>query len=470
MCGIVAILGKGTTHGLTDQMIHRGLDQVSNISYDNLMIGFRRLAITNPDHSQPAIFGDWTVYLNGEIYNYQDFGQGSECEVIASGLETEGVDFIKRLNGMFLIVAIHNTHLYVFRDRYGIKPGYWYSKDGVTIISSEIKPILNHSSYSFEVNESAKRQWMVFNNVLTSEALFKGVHKISKGICWNVTTGQSKKFWTPEFTEKEISKESAIEGTRHYVTQAIKRQIPSVHYGSCLSGGIDSNIIARTIGDIPTFTAGFTEGADERMKCPHGMHYDIVYNRVRDLKKTIYHLEDLRAGASWSNYGLYELASKFVKVLFDGTGSDELFGGYTWRYSAEDYWNIVNRTGIQDDYCRDLFNTIYPHDSTENRFLFDLNYYMESVLLTVDRLSMAHTIEVRVPFLDNDLVDFCLSLPHKFRFNKELLRRAFKDLLPKEILNGKKQGFSSPDWFEGKGNKAQKWAEVAFNTWQEIYG
>jgi asparagine synthase (glutamine-hydrolysing) len=90
------------------------------------------------------------------------------------------------------------------------------------------------------------------------------------------------------------------------------------------------------------------------------------------------------------------------------------------------------------------------------------------VLTVTDRLSMAHTIEMRVPFLDNDLVDFCLTLPNEYKENKKILKDAFPEL-PKEILEAKKQGFSSPDWFKGNGNKANRWATTALNTWKDIY-
>jgi asparagine synthase (glutamine-hydrolysing) len=221
---------------------------------------------------------------------------------------------------------------------------------------------------------------------------------------------------------------------------------------------------------VYTFTAGFTEGNDERKlaELRGKKHYEVVYNQVRDMPETIFHLEDLRVGASWSNYGLYELASKYVKVLFDGAGADELFGGYSWRYDmTRDYYSIVDRT--QQYNQREYFKTVYPVDTLENRFKFDADHFLPGVLTVVDKLSMAHTIEVRLPFLDNDLVDFALTLPNKFKRNKNILRDAFKDLLPKQIVYGKKQGFSSPDWFTGPGNQAHKWALAALTEWEKQF-
>jgi len=152
----------------------------------------------------------------------------------------------------------------------------------------------------------------------------------------------------------------------------------------------------------------------------------------------------------------------------DGAGADELFGGYAWRYQAGDYYDVVNRTKIADQYCEKLFKQVHQ-DSLEARYLFDAEYFLEGVLSVGDKLGMANTIEVRVPFLDNDLVDFALTLPNHLKENKLILKQAFKGLVPDEILKAKKRGFSSPDWFEGTGNQASRWANAAFNKWKEIY-
>lgn len=479
MCGISIIYNKVPRYiqdndiainNMLNAIEHRGKDQVSVDYYDGFTVGFRRLAITDIKTNQPHR-GEWTVYINGEIYNYTEFGfKGSETSVISQGLEQFGLEFVERLNGMFVIVAIHKDQIYVIRDRYGIKPIYYFEGKSSIVIASEIKPIYNHSEYSFNPNRNVVRQWFVFNNVLTDETLFEGIYKLDKGTIWHVNTGTKYKYWewrfqpTNEFTPTPKNIQSDI---RELVTQAVRRQTPQeVNLGSCLSGGVDSNILVKLSGDIHTFTAGFKEGADERKMAELASknHYDVVYDRVRHFEETIFHLEDLRVGASWSNYGLYQLASKYVKVLFDGAGADELFGGYVWRYDAKNYYQVVNRTGVMDSYCEDLFHSVFTEDTFEARLEWDAKIFLEGVLLVVDRISMAHTIEVRVPFLDNDLVDYCLSLPNELRYNKELLKGAFNDL-PKEILTAKKQGFSSPDWFSGEGNQAYKWARSAYTEW-----
>ena len=271
---------------------------------------------------------------------------------------------------------------------------------------------------------------------------------------------------------EEMYYDYAVFKVRELVIKAIEKMVPKeVSWGSCLSGGVDSSIISKISNSPRTFTVGYEGTDDERVaaKLSKGFfHHEIVYSEVKYFDETIYHLEDLRVGASWANYGLYKEASKYVKVILEGTAADELFGGYEWRYSAPDYWNIVNRTGIENEYCRKLYETIEPHN-LKDRFEFDMRYFLEGVLLAVDKVSMAHTVEVRVPFLDNDLVDFCLTLPDKFRRNKMVLKDAFKGIIPDEIITAKKRGFTSPDWIDGEGNQANKWATAAIHKWNEHY-
>jgi asparagine synthase (glutamine-hydrolysing) len=439
-------------------------------------VGFRRLAITDLKTDQPQ-GNKLKVYLNGEIYNYKELGySGSECEVLAQGFQLEGEEFVKRLNGMFFILVINGDKVFVFRDRYGIKPVYYFENDEIILIASEAKAIAAHPEYNFGINKSAKQQWFVFNNILTDETLFHGIFKLDKGTWWNVNLNHKIKYWEWNFQPNELMTFSAAsQKVKELIAQAIERQTPKeVPYASCLSGGIDSNVIALHLDkDVSTFTVGFEGIDDERKmaKLSGRNNSEIIFPGIYEFDKTIFHLEDLRVGASWSNYGLYEFISKCgKKVCFDGAGADELFGGYEWRYTELNYYKVANRTGVVDEYCEDLFHYIkFTEDTLETRYAFDANYFLEGVLLTVDKLSMAHGIEMRLPFLDNDLVDFCLTLPNRFKKNKMFLKELYRNDIHPDIINGPKKGFSSPNWIEGDGNQALKWATAAFNSWEKIY-
>jgi asparagine synthase (glutamine-hydrolysing) len=481
MCGIAAIFsksGKTEEHHrefttlMMDKQHHRGQDNFSVKEFGALTIAFNRLALTDINKQQPAS-GQWVVYLNGEIYNYRDLGYtGSEVEVISKGLRDYGLKFINQLNGMFVIVAIHQDQVYIIRDRYGIKPIYYWDSGYEIVIASECKAITAHPEFLISMNNNVARQWLVFNNVLTDETLFTGIKKLEKGTIWHLNSDKKKKFWSWNFAPVNMDFNEAKKEVYNLLNESMISMYRPSESGVFVSGGVDSNIIRNLFNELPTFTACFDSGDESELAklLANDKHTEVYFDGVYKLDKTIYHLEDLRVGASFSNYGLYQYASNLgCKVIYDGTGSDELFGGYPWRYTNPDYYSVVNRTGVDDDYCRGLFYSLFEDDTLENRFKFDAEYFLEGVLLVGDKLGMAHTIEGRYPFLDNALVDFCLQLPNELKNNKLLLKEAFRSIIPDAILDGKKKGFSSPDFFKGEGNQARKWSNAALTKWKEIY-
>lgn len=496
MCGIIAIINhngvgiddKYNAHKMLEAIQHRGKDQAFIDRHSRCVVGYRRLAITEIgaqlDSAVPSDFPQWSVYLNGEIYNYKQLAnqlgieKASETDVLKAGFAAHGPEFVRKLNGMFMIVAEFDGSVYFFRDRYGIKPGYLSAFDGGILFASEIKALLAHPSVAVKENHRAVDQWLTFNNVFTSDTFFDGIMEFPAATWAVIRPGSTAvamhRYWKWEYKTNPIDYRDAVELTRELVIQAIQRQTPDeVAFGCCLSGGIDSNIILSQLNPCPSFTVGFSGVQDERALAEKqcDLNYHVVYSNVQFMRESITALEDLKVGASWSNYGLCLLASKFCKVLFDGTGADELFGGYPWRYDMQTpYYSIVNRTAAQDKEMEALFAMIYPIDTLENRMVFDAEHFMKGVLHVGDRMSMAHTIEMRVPFLDNDLVDFVLTLPLEFLQGKRLLKDAFYGIISEEVLNGKKRGFSSPDWFHNAGeNQAARWANAALKEWRRIF-
>ena len=205
MCGIAAIFsksGRAEEHNrefttlMMDKQHHRGQDNFSVKQFGALTIAFNRLALTDINKQQPSQ-GEWVVYMNGEVYNYRDLGYtGSEVEVIAKGLRDYGTKFINQLNGMFVIVAIHEGEVYIIRDRYGIKPIYYWDSGYEIVIASECKAITAHPEFLISMNNNVARQWLVFNNVLTNETLFTGIKKLEKGTIWHLNSDYKKKFWS----------------------------------------------------------------------------------------------------------------------------------------------------------------------------------------------------------------------------------------------------------------------------------
>ena len=345
-------------------------------------------------------------------------------------------------------------------------------------------------------------------------------------------------WWDFDFTKREenMSIEEARDETLVLFRKAVTRQLMSdVPLGCYLSGGMDSgSIVAVAASHIPrlsTFTCGFdlstVTGAeanfDERREAElischfKTEHYQQVVNASDiswALPNLIWHLEDLRLGMSYPNFYVSRMASKFVKVCLSGAGGDELYAGYPWRY-----YRVLDSVG-RDDYLRQFygfwqrlvpdqekdllftdevnrhirdrdtfrtfsrvftFNEKLRYDLAEehiaNSLYFEIKTFLPGLLIVEDKLSMAHGLEERVPFLDNDLVDFAQRIPvrHKlanlekimrldenetrklrryrgFDEGKNVLRKAMSSLLPEKVLERKKQGFSAPDesWYRGE--------------------
>jgi asparagine synthase (glutamine-hydrolysing) len=346
------------------------------------------------------------------------------------------------------------------------------------------------------------------------------------------------KYWDYQFCENDraLKKEEYIEELDRLFKQAVNRQLISdVELGTYLSGGMDSGsitaIASKIIPNIKTFTCGFDLSSasgielnfDERMKAEamsalfKTEHYEMVLkagDMERCIKDLTFHLEEPRVGQSYPNYYASKLAGKFVKVVLSGTGGDELFGGYPWRYyraakslNFEDfidhyylYWqrlvdnNELKRmfspvsSDIGHIWTRDIFRDVFinhdinlkkPEDYINHSLYFEAKTFLHGLFLVEDKLSMAHSLENRVPFMDNDLVDFAMSCPVNLKLNnlnevlkinenefenkqnkyfkktndgKQILRDMMTNYIPESITKAEKQGFSSPDasWFKGE--------------------
>jgi asparagine synthase (glutamine-hydrolysing) len=318
--------------------------------------------------------------------------------------------------------------------------------------------------------------------------------------------------------------------------QAVNRQLVSdVELGAYLSGGMDSGsitaIAASHFPNLKSFTCGFDLSSasgielafDERTKAEamsalfKTEHYEMVLkagDMERCLPTLAWHLEEPRVGQSYPNYYAAKLASRFVKVVLSGSGGDELFGGYPWRYyraansqSFEEYidqyylyWQrLVSNTELKAMFApiwsdvghvwtRDIFKDVFashdneldrPEDYINHSLYLEAKTFLHGLFVVEDKLSMAHGLENRVPFMDNDLVDFAMECPVGFKLNnltevlrinenepgskqkiyfqktrdgKQILRDVMERYIPTDVTKAEKQGFSSPDasWFKGE--------------------
>jgi asparagine synthase (glutamine-hydrolysing) len=443
----------------------------------------------------------------------------------------------------FAIWDKHSRELVLARDRYGIKPLYYTLQGSTLLFGSEVKAILEHPGYRTDLDPEALLEYFTFQNIFTDRTLFRGVRLLPGGTSIRISLGaarlpEPRRFWDFCFEEpaEAADEREYIEELDRLFRQAVSRQlVADVDVGAYLSGGMDSGSVtalaASQLPYIKTFTCGFDLNSasglelsfDERAKAEHMSylfkteHYEMVLkagDMERILPRLVWHLEVPRVGQSYPNMYAAHLASKFVKVVLSGAGGDELFGGYPWRYyravvnnDFEHYidkyylfWQrlIPNRAiaevfrpigqQVADVWTRDIFRDVFgahartltrPEDYVNHSLYFEAKTFLHGLLVVEDKLSMAHSLETRVPFLDNDLVDFAVKVParlklgslaevvrlnenepgmkteryfQKTRDGKLILRRVMERYIPAEVTQREKQGFSAPDatWFKGE--------------------
>jgi asparagine synthase (glutamine-hydrolysing) len=438
------------------------------------------------------------------------FHSRTDTEVVLHAFEEWGASCLERFNGMFAFAIWdrRSRRLFLARDRFGIKPLYYAVVDGRFLFASEVKALLR-AGIPRRVSPEALVEYFTFQNVLSDRTLFDGVRLLPPGHTLTVTSEgvETARYWDFEpDPDESMSEDGWVEQIRSVFEEAVTRQLISdVPVGSYLSGGMDSgSIVAVASGHVPrlkTFTGGFDlssvgglelvfdERADAELLAStcKTQHYEMVMH-AGDMAwvfpELVWHLEDLRVGMSYPNYYIAGLAAKFVKVSFAGAGGDELFGGYPWRYELVertpadfdrvyfDYWaRLIPDTDKPEfftpevwaqassyapyDVFRMVLAPVEELDPLTKALYFEAKTFLHGLLVVEDKVSMAHSLEARVPFLDNELVDLAVRIPSRLKHadagGKRLLRQAMKGLLPEEIVEKGKQGFSPPDesWYRG---------------------
>lgn len=432
--------------------------------------------------------------------------------------------------------------LLLARDRYGIKPLYYAKWDSVLLFGSEQKAILEHPDAHREPDMEALLEYFTFQNIFTDKTLLKNIKLLPAGHYIDLSLADKKlkqvQYWDYHFREPEqrASDSEYKEELDRLFAQAVNRQlVADVELGSYLSGGMDSGSItavaSQSFPNLKTFTCGFDLSSasglelafDERVNAEamsyrfKTEHYEMVLkagDMERCLPSLAWHLEEPRVGQSYPNYYMAQLAGKFVKVVLSGAGGDELFAGYPWRYYRavvnddfdhyiEKYYSYWQRMVSNNDLkkmfapvwdevkhvcTRDIFRDVFetrpdelgtPEEYINHSLYFEAKTFLHGLFVVEDKLSMAHSLETRVPFMDNDLVDFAMQCPISLKLNnltdvmrinenepgdkqgqffqktsdgKQILRDAMEQYIPKTITEAEKKGFSAPDasWFKGE--------------------
>jgi asparagine synthase (glutamine-hydrolysing) len=570
MCGIAGILRTDgapadaqAIHAMTRLIAHRGPDGEGHVVEGAVALGHRRLAIIDltDDARQPmeSADGRFSLTYNGELYNFKElreelcragyrFRSRSDTEVVLAALARWGAAALLRFNGMFAFGLWDRRErtLLLARDRFGVKPLYYTCTRQAFLFASEVKAFRGYPGFESRMDLPALLEYFTFQNLFSDRTLLDGVRLLPAGTTLTMRLDGAAaaaepsiaRYWDFCFEEPTAARSDAdyLEELDSLFNRAVASQLVSdVDVGAYLSGGMDSGAItavaARQIPYMRTFTCGFdlrsASGVelnfDERAAAEHQSylsqteHYEVVLkagDMERVLPKLAWHLDEPRVGQSYPNYYVAQLASKFVKVVLAGTGGDELFGGYPWRYYRavvnDDfehyvdkyyvYWQrlVPNRRlrdlfapvwpQVEGVWTRDIFRNVFashaseltrPEDYVNHSLYFEAKTFLHGLLVVEDKLSMAHSLETRVPFLDNDLVDFAMRLPVRLKLRnlqevvklneneagaksaqyyqrtndgKLLLRDMVSRYVSSDVAAREKQGFSAPDasWFKGE--------------------
>ncbi len=590
MCGICGIWEYGGAAGspvelslverMRDVMSHRGPDDAGAHLFDGGRggLGFRRLSIVDLSAAghQPmrgcAARDVWLVF-NGEIYNHAALREGLErrghvyasrtdSETILHLYEERGLDFVHEIQGDYAIALWDETHarLVLVRDRIGVKPLYFYQRDGRLIFASEIKAILAHPQVTAEVDEESLYHYLTFLTTPAPRTLFRDIQKLPAGhmlVCGRDGHSQTTPYWdalpavaTPADAPKRDAQEHQAEILRLLRASVKKRMMADVPFGVFLSGGVDSSANVALMAEemsrpVETFTVGFRDHEelnelDSAREIAHRFgtnHHEVIIGEreMRDfLPDLVFHQDEPIADpVCVPLYYVSKLARDSGMVVVQvGEGADEIFSGYD-NYVRhlriyENFWKHAERLPVaarraasavarplmektvKKRAAIDLMRRLGANESlfwggavvfdetfkprvlsAEMRarwiglssyevvrryleyieaarpasdFLARMTYLElklrlpELLLMRVDKITMATSLEARVPFLDHHLVEYASNVPRELKVEgasgKHILKRALEGILPHDVLYRPKRGFGAPikEWFRSSSN------------------
>ncbi len=555
MCGINGIFSIPDEDKATEMVrrmnqciAHRGPDADGIWANDQCVLGHRRLSIidTSPAGNQPFFSADKkiTMVYNGEIYNYIElkkelsssfsFVTESDTEVMIAAYQKWGIACIEKFLGMFAFALWDEDQktLFVVRDRMGVKPLYYATKNGQLLFSSEIRALLSTGLVDKKISKASLADYLRYQTVHAPNTIIDDVKMLMPGHLMKITSAgvETTCYWDQEKNASTQSREEDITTIRKNIHDLLRSSVEirmraDVPFGAFLSGGIDSSIIVGLMSEIsrhPVKTFSITFHEKEFDESPYSeiiakkfntdhlpikLHASHFLNLVPEALQAMDH----PSGDGPNTYVVSKVTREAgVKMALSGLGGDEVFAGYdifkriknleskSWmnliptfaRKGAGDLLRKIRPSVSSEKIAAILsekkidFAHFYPHnrqvlpeyevqkllhnETLPSNFVAllsekiqlshlptlskvsvaEMSTYMQNVLLRdADQMSMAHALEVRVPFLDHRLIEYVLGVNDDAKYPhspKELLTSSFADLLPKEIIDRPKMGFTFP--------------------------
>lgn len=590
MCGICGAYFFGDltkeTKSLIQKSTHllskRGPEVQDHVCFPSAALGHSRLSIIDTSDAANQPFKDssgrYTLVFNGEIYNYRElrrelkskgysFKTTSDTEVLLYWLIEKGEEGLSQLNGFFAFALYDQMQhiLLLVRDRFGIKPLYFFKDQNRLIFASELKALMG-LEFPRDIDHVSLRIYFQLNYIPAPWSIYQNVFKLLPGSFLKIRNGEVKEgnYYSLEKestqTKSSLSYQGALKMLQEKLeASVVKRLVSDVPLGAFLSGGIDSSIIvalaSRHVRNLKTFSIGFRDEPmfDETRyaNMVAGMHktdhtvFSLTNNDLLDCLYDVldYTDEPFADSSALAVYILSRHTRRQVTVTLSGDGADEMFAGYNkhmahWMAHAggtkvkllkklypifdlvpqsrsnilanrarqlhrfgeganmpanERYWRwaslsteehpvalLKNKSSNADYQQRKstLLKAFQEGEGMDEILLTDMQLVLPNDMLTkVDLMSMTNSLEVRVPFLDHQVVDFVFSLPSEYKIDqnqrKKMLRDAFRDILPVELYDRPKQGFEVPllSWFrkELKDKIMNEWLHEGFIEQQGIF-
>ncbi|MBA3355855.1 MAG: asparagine synthase (glutamine-hydrolyzing) [Pyrinomonadaceae bacterium] len=610
MCGICGVIdfsespdAAAVVRRMTPTMLHRGPDDEGYLDRGRISLGMRRLSIIDLEGGHQPIYnedGSVGVVLNGEIYNFRELGKRledrghrlstrSDSEIVAHAYEEWGPACLDHFQGMFAIAIYdrrlvskgdsprkENGTLFLARDRFGIKPLYYYQDEHRLLFASEVRTLLASGAVPRRLSRSALRSYLLFGSVSEPMTLVEGVLSLPPGHTmtlqlrlrtrlaeprsyWNIARNGMFKSEKGRHGEGETrgrgdaenvasnghpsksDSDSASHQVRDLLEQSVRRHlIADVPVGVFLSSGIDSTSLAalasQEVSGVHTFTVAFPEkefseaAIARRTAQKFGTtHEELMLTSdemLTRLSEAVGALDQPSIDGINTYFVSWGARQAGLKVALSGLGGDEVFGGYNTFRRTPQYqriasigsrvpgalrsamaaavagagegtthgdaarkiaalWNDPEALPHPYFFCRALFTPPQvgelmkgPQSAGSDHLWWNWlaeaagqssnldgftavscmearSYLVSTLLRDTDSTSMAHSLEVRVPFLDHTLVEYVIQLSEATKLRKgtpkALLVSALEDLLPAEVVNQEKRGFTFPweSWLGG---------------------
>lgn len=454
---------------------------------------------------QPYTYKGYTIVYNGEIYNTEEIKQKlkkytfettCDTEVLLKGYIEYKEKILDMIEGIYAFAIYKEDEIFLARDRVGVKPLFFTLINKNFIFASEIKALLKNKLVKPIINKESLQELLSLSpSRIPGSGVFKNIKELRPGHCMIYKNNKItiKRYWN--IKEKNIKDDyvTAKNKIEKYLTESIKRQMVSdVDIACLLSGGLDSSIITAVVSknkkNLHTYSidyednekyfkkTNFTVSQDKeyinlmtnKFKTKH--HYIIITQRklAKYLKESVIArdlpgMADIDSSLLWFSKQI----RKKHKVILSGECADEIFGGYPWFYREElnnsfpwlnniDYRNKLLKKELQEklklkEFIQKQYENIIKEvpkskeQHYKNLFYLNMTYFMPTLLERKDRMTMRASIEARVPFADTKLIEYLWNLPWKYKYHnnqeKGILRDAYKNLLPEQIINRKKNPY-----------------------------